>query len=255
MAESNNSIVSIPVLFLIGLSAGAIATSFPRMAPLLTEINNDVSFDLLTPKFFVIAGVFSIMIGVSMIWMYKGTTEHTKALFLSALALPAVLSGALNTSNVASITDQKLGELDTQTQILQDKLESQNSVEFIDLKFDNIELTPISFIPNLLGISSAYAEESPRFPIDGNLNKSIFVKAKTLDKSFTLLYGEFEDEKKLLERIEELKSKSIKNISMFKVKNKTYIINNVRLTKTNALIKVIDFKSKYGINTKIVNIK
>jgi len=255
VTDNEEGTVSILNLFLIGLCAGFIATILPRFAPYISQVNNDVSIEFFTLKFFVVAGVFSLMIGVSMIWIYKGTKEHTKTLFLSALALPAVLSGALNTSNISSISDQKLGELDNQVRILQDKLEDQHSIEFIDFNTKIIQSMPLSFFQGILGISNAYASGGDVLNGNNTENQSIVVKANTLDKTFVLMYGESDNKSEIKNKIRELKSKNITNLAPYTIGDKIYLLKNERVTKTNALIEAISVKEKYGITPKIINLK
>lgn len=265
MPDTENKKVNSLTLFFIGLTAGFIAASLPRLAPFIAQAGDTVSLDLLTQKFYVITLVFSIMIGVSMIWLYKGTKEHTKTLFLSALALPSVLSGALNTSNISAISSQKLTDLDFQTQVLQTKLKNQNTIEIINIDSDDIEFTPLSFIPAILGISDAYADnhavtkknnaaKNKIFKKEDKSNQSIVVNARSLDKKYIIMFGGAANKVEAKTKMKELNKKNITNIVSFKIKNKIYLLQGKRLTKTNALIESIDIKEKYGVVTKIINL-
>lgn len=255
MTDSKNKTVTSLNLFLIGLSAGFIATSLPRLAPYLTQDSNTVSIELFTIKYLIVALLFSLIIGISMIWLYKGTKEHTKVLFLSALALPSILSGTLNTTNLSSISTQKIAELDSQTKMLQNKLETQNSIESIELDLNEIQFTPLSYLPNIIGISTVYAEENSLLKKKESGSQITNIKAYTLDKKFVLMFGVSTTKAKARAKITKLKNLNLTNISPYTINNKIYLLQNKRLTKTNALLEAIKIKKKYNMPVRIVNLK
>ena len=80
------------ILFLIGITAGAIAAIFPRIMTFLSTGNDNVQISLFSGAFWLATAAFALMVGISMIWLFLGTSDTTKNLFMAALALPAILA-------------------------------------------------------------------------------------------------------------------------------------------------------------------
>lgn len=110
-------------LFLIGVTAGVVACMLPRLGPLMTVNEVDIA-ELFRLQVIIGAVVLSLIIGISMVWLFKGTEETTRNLFMSALALPAVLSGAINTHEVASRGAEKREEVETEAREVREGLKN-----------------------------------------------------------------------------------------------------------------------------------
>jgi hypothetical protein len=254
MNQQISRIVDSRTLFLIGISAGFVAAVFPRLLPLLSEVASEVSFGYFTTKYFIVVAVFSFMIGVAMVWIYKGTKEHTKNLFISALALPAVLSGGMNMSSVSSISEQQLNALDMQTRQLHEELQKSSGIDSFELDIGGAESLPVSFLQNILGVSDVYAA-------DGALQQkeesgaSITIQSQTLNKDFVLMYGASDNKEGIMTQLKELQTQEITDVAPYKIKDKYYLLQNKRKTKTEALIEAIDVKKKTNIKPRIVKLK
>jgi hypothetical protein len=93
-------------LFLVGLSAGVISVTFPPIVGALTS-PVEGTLGLLSNNIYLTAGVLlALTVGVAMAWMNLGRTETARNLFMSALALPAVLSGGINVAHVNATSAQ-----------------------------------------------------------------------------------------------------------------------------------------------------
>jgi MFS family permease len=97
--------LSRPSKFLIGLFAGLCASLFPRLVAELTTPDKGEALVLFSQNYLILSVVFSIFIGVVITIFEWETTRSPKDIFTSALAIPAILSGALNTT--ATVSDIK----------------------------------------------------------------------------------------------------------------------------------------------------
>lgn len=244
-------------LFTIGVSAGTIAAVFPRLLPLLSPSPEGVTLDLFTEKYLIAVAIFAIIIGVSMVWMYMNTQEHSKHLFLTALALPSVLSGGINVDSVSSAAEQKLSNLEQQTQVLQKKLKDQNQIPFIEI--DGLSIQPItidgmSFL-DVLGISTAYAQDVLPPTKREESSSSVNFNTESLNSNYTVVLKQSSNKQDIVDAINELKSNQITNVVPYKINNQFYLLNNERTTKTQAILDAVEFKNKANVSPSIVQFK
>jgi hypothetical protein len=97
--------LSRPLKFCIGLFAGLCASLFPRLVAELATPDTGETFVLFSQNYLLLSLVFSIFIGAVIKIFEWETTRSPKDIFMSALAVPAILSGALNTT--ATVNDIK----------------------------------------------------------------------------------------------------------------------------------------------------
>lgn len=90
--------LSRPIKFSIGLFAGLCASLFPRLVAELATPDTGETFVLFSQNYLLLSLVFSIFIGAVITIFEWETTRSPKDIFMSALAIPAILSGALNTT-------------------------------------------------------------------------------------------------------------------------------------------------------------
>lgn len=240
--------VSRTTLFLIGVSAGVIAACFPRLLPFLSQAEQAISIELFTTKFIMVAAAFSAMIGVSMIWLYMGSREHTKNLFMSALALPAVLSGGINMSSFTSVAENRLQTLNNETFRLQEALGRKSNIGIVPL--DLGAGTPLSsnFIPGMLGISTAHAQESG----SGGLmaQTSVEINVDSLDKKFMILLDTSEDKQTIQQQRQTLQN--VPDLKTITIGGKYYLLQNQKKTRSEALLDAIELQERYGLNPQLV---
>ena len=250
--ETKNKIISKKTLFLIGLSAGIIAAVFPRLLPSMTQTSSVVSIELFNEGFYYAVAGFASMIGVAMIWFYSGTREHTKNLFMSALALPAVLSGGINMNSVSSIAGENLAELEGRNQALHKKLEDGLGIDFLELKIDSDAQTDDVTILDFIGISSAYAAGLSKKESDLS---SVRFKMESLERNYTLVYEVSDSESVVKQKEQELKLMKIENLMTIKIDNKFYLLQDDRKTKTEVLLEAIELKDEHDFTPGIVKLK
>ena len=119
--ESGSKTINPLTLFLIGISAGGIAAIFPRLMTFLSTDTEKVHITLFSDAFLLATAVFALIVGVSMIWLYLGTSNTTKNLFMAALALPSILSGGINMSNTATVGLPHIKSLSAMNRILEER--------------------------------------------------------------------------------------------------------------------------------------
>lgn len=246
--------VSWKILFLIGVSAGIIAAGFPRLLPYMSQSAGEISLELFTKEFFYAVVAFAVMIGVAMIWLYKGTEEHTKNLFMTALALPAVLSGGINMTSISSVAENGLAELNRQNDTLVKKLERKSGVEFFELDLSNSNPVDVSSGPALdwLGISTAHAEGAVS---ESNTGGGLQFNAPALSKDYSLVYAVKSTKAEISQVAKELESKNISNLTSIEINNKYYLLGTNKMTRADAVLNAIDIKEKHGFSTNVVKLK
>jgi len=94
---------ALPLKFGIGFIAGLCAAIFPRLiAGLTTSKESDVVM-LFSQNYVLLSLLFAVLVGVVIMILEWEASRIPKDIFMSALAIPGILSGALNTT--ASVKD------------------------------------------------------------------------------------------------------------------------------------------------------
>ncbi len=162
--------------FLIGFIGGFCAAIFPRlMAALALYGSSDVV--LLSLGYLGIAVLFAALIGAVVMIMEWGVSKEPRATFMTALGLPALLAGALNTSNGAYVLDAKSKEnleLAEAYRILSD-IEVNSFDSFTPLSDAGATIKSINSVNiNIIGV--AYAQTGSTRQGTFNLNPSIQIQ-------------------------------------------------------------------------------
>jgi len=248
--------VSAPIRFLIGLSAGFIAACLPKLSGFLSTAQDTVVFNMFTTQFITATVVFSLIIGIAMVWLYMDSIESTKNLFMSALALPAVLSGSISMSDVSKDAEQQIKLLNQQNTALETQLQDAFGID-IDSENNGADFGDNvlnSIVPTLFGINNAYAEK-PLLKKDSKWQANTHFKTKNLDKSYYLLFGKSKNTGKLKIKKNKLKQKTgLKQLAVIPKGDKSYLIQNIPRTRSDALLNAIKLK-KQKIEVKIISIK
>jgi len=237
------------------LSAGLIAALFPRLLPLISQSSDGVTFSFFNQTYFIGVILFALIIGVSMIWLYMDSKDSSRQLFMSALALPAIISGGLNVSSVSSTAEQKLNDLENQTIELQSKLESQNSIPVIEIDGLSFSSTSIGSILGLVGISTAFAQDVLPAQKTAKQISSVGVNAESLNENYIVVLMQSTNKQDILNAQQALNMRNIKDTILFEKNNQFYLMNNERTTKTKAIMDVIEIKNKSNLEPSILKVK
>ena len=244
------------ILFLIGISAGGIAASFPRIMTFLSTGNDNVQITLFSGAFLLATGAFALIVGISMIWLYMGTSDTTKNLFMAALALPSILSGGINMSNTAAVGQSHIESLSAVNKNLEKRLAEAEKIPTIpSITFDDAQ--EVSFhgniIPGGFGISAAYAAEE-KGSGSYSFNPSVQFAVPTDRSDYIILLDESSDKNELLEKLKTYQDK-IPNLEIKRSKDTYYLIQGHKKKKSDALLEAIEIKSTYGLSPKLLEVK
>lgn len=245
--------VSSPVRFLIGLSAGFIAVSMPKLSGFLTASQEDITFTLFTSQFVIAIIAFSVIIGIAMVWLYMDSAETTKNLFMSALALPAVLSGGISMSSTSQDAEIQISRLSQENMALNNQLKEAFDIELDVSDSDNGNASN-SVVPLFFGINNAYAE-GDILKKDDKWQANTTFKTKSLNRNYYVFFGKSTNKQKLADKKKQLvQTKGLKNLALISKGKKLYLIQNTPRTRSSAMLAAIAFK-KQKIKVGLVRLK
>lgn len=240
-AASRKQLVGKPVYkFLIGLVGGLCAALFPRlMAALALQDSSDVV--LLSTGYLYIATLFAALIGVVVMIMEWNVSKRPSATFMTALGIPALIAGALNTSNGAYVLDAKSKENLQLAEVV------QSLSQIPEVSYDNF--TPLGdaggtikstnpLALNIIGV--AYAANGSNEPEKFNLNPSMKIQQQ---QYYIILDQSPGDEAGAKLRAEELKA-DVPNAQAVKAGDKYLVIDPKALPKSEAVLEGIRLKEK-----------
>lgn len=252
------------VIFLVGLSGGAISATFPRLFTSLALPDGQIDVQLLSLGFWLLACGFAVTIAISMIWFYVESSETIKNLFLAALSLPAVLSGAINMSNTASTAQAALAGLQSDAALLAEQLENAYAIEeisptldtFSDFQYIEVPLGKQFDLLQLFGIASAHAdalgleEKSP-----SRWNPSVKFQTQVSQPEYIVSLASESDLELITKTYVDLSSKGVTNLRVAKSSDNLYfLLTGTPQNKTQALLSAVDLKAKYDINPRLIKI-
>lgn len=253
--ESGSKTINPLTLFLIGISAGGIAAIFPRLMTFLSTDTEKVHIILFSDAFLLATAVFALIVGVSMIWLYLGTSNTTKNLFMAALALPSILSGGINMSNTATVGLSHIKSLSAMNRILEERLAKAENIPTMDsITFDDAK--DISFhrniIPEGFGISVAYAAEEGGGG-SYSFNPSVQFAVPTDRKEYIILLDRSENKDEISTKLKDYqKEYNIPNLEIKESNNTYYLIQGHKKAKSDALLEAIKIKSEYGLSPELL---
>lgn len=247
-------------LFSIGFSAGLIAAFFPRLFTFVSVQTATMEINFFTSDFLIASTVFGAIIGISMMWLYWGEETTSKNLYMAGLALPAVLSGAINMSSATVSGQANIAELDKQYQQLESNLQDLSGIsEIPTVEFDSgdgLSYIDTNLFP-LLGIKSAHAEESFfKTTADEKFNPGIKFNANAELRQYYIILDKSTDKELIDGRLDAYSSTLlIPELHIKKSKNDYYILQKIPRTKSAGLMEIIRLKRHYGIEAKLVRAK
>jgi len=239
--------VSSAQLFVIGLSAGTISAVFPRLMTMLVTSDSAVMPMLFSLGFLIAGGAFAIIIGVTMIWLYMGTTESTRNLFMAALAIPAVLSGGINMSNATAAGQKNLSELAAQNNELTRKLQTTYSIPVVpSVNLSRPGASPSSSfqVPQIFQVKSAYAgDEQPSE--ENRLNPGVTFRMKEQHPEYVILFDSSTDRAEIEEKKSRLQEESIRDVQIGTSGDTHYLYQKSPQSKSQAVLQAVELKEKH----------
>ena len=225
--------------FLIGFIGGFCAAAFPRlMAALTLQDSSDVV--LLSAGYLSIAVLFAVMIGAVVMIMEWGVSKEPSATFMTALGLPALLAGALNTSNGAFVLDTKSKENIKLAEAV------QSLSQMPEVSFDVI--TPLSdagvtrnstnlITMNIIGVAYAGGSETNEEAFD--LNPSM----KFQQQQYYIILDQATGESEAKQRAIEIQP-TVSNAQAVKSGSRYFVIVPKAMSKSEAVLQGIELQKK-----------
>lgn len=243
--------LSRPVKFGIGLFAGLCASLFPRLVAELTTPNSGEPLILFSQNYLLLSLVFSIFIGIVITIFEWETARSPKDIFMSALAVPAVLSGALNTTATVSNIKQLNIENSNYQKTIQELMEIPTLPAASITPITRVTpSTPESHALGFSLVSTAYANPPANVRPASRFNLGV-VQAQSnyvvvLDQAGSL--ADAKNKAAVLQQ--KTPVKIVKS-------NNTYLIVTAsgKQNRTNALNEAVQLKSQQGLRPSLQEIR
>ena len=250
------------VLFCIGLSAGACAALFPRLMPLLLSESADLGLMFFTTGYLIVVIVFSVLIGVVMMWSYWGTTYKPQTLFMAALGIPSLLSGSLNMSSNVNQSSAALAELVKQRETLVAQVENLAGIETITVELPAKNTSPgpgphsglDAPLWDYLGVAGAHAQQPDTRPHTllaasdkPNYDPRVQIQIPQEKKDYRVVLASSTDKTQIEKQLKDYQKKGLTDLRVLFVRNEHYLVTNRLQTKNDALQEALRLKRDYGV--------
>jgi len=256
--SSPNTITHPLAKFAIGLTAGLVAVIIPRLSSDLSA-SEVFSTDFYTPVFIISILVFALLIGIVICILEYKVPRTPKDTLFSALAIPALVAGSLNTA----IETQNTNEIqNTVSQISQEALrtnqieiepiKSIEVIQLLDSTSNNTQSINVSFF------ASAHADspndsQTLNTPIQKS-QKQLFINRQPEIYAVSIL--QFEKQTDAIQQARQLKSQ-LPNLSVIKIHENRYnlITKQTLMTKTDATLEALKTKNDFKLNPVILKLQ
>jgi hypothetical protein len=236
--------------FLIGFVGGFCAAISPRLMAFLT-LSGGSDIVLINAGYFGVAVLFAALVGaVVMIWEW-GEFREPRATFMTALGLPALLAGALNTTNGAYELNNHAKENSELVELVQSlsdipEISEGSLIPLTDARGTGGSINAMAF----LGIGVAYAagDEVEQDGLD--LNPSIQIQKSR----YVIVLERAQSEEEAKDRASVLKS-DIPFAQAVRVGNKFLIIDSEPRPRSEAVLEAIRLKKKHSLKPALLRVK
>lgn len=235
------------IKFFIGFVAGLCATFMPRLVAYLTIAQPGPELVLINKSYILVAIVFSAILGAVVLILEWGVAKEPKLTFMAALGLPALISGALNTTDGA-IKIYTMAEKNAQ---LTQALSQSADIPVLppqDIQGINTQGGRNSYF-NIFGVSTAYAQDIRQQ--QEQFNPSIHVKQAgflvVLDRADNM-----DDARKKVQQYKAIAPKA----EVIKTTEGFLIISDRRAkAKSDALLDALQLKRAGGVNPQLLQVE
>jgi len=246
---------SLPVKFGIGFIAGLCAALFPRLFAELatgTESENQV-LELLSFSYISLSFAFAALIGtVITIFEWEGSSSP-KDIFMSALAIPAVLSGTLNTT----ISAQDFGQAEIDKKAYEFALEKGYQIPTLSPSI----LVPLDEVVRSKAeeyqISFSLMNTAHADTIDdvGSQISNYGIGIRKMPKSYVVVIDKASSREEAETKVASLRG--IIQTKQFRNNRDQIFIttNSSPQNKTNALIEAVRIKNEKGLAPSLMEVK
>ena len=239
--------------FLIGLFASICAVFVPRMVAMLNGNHGDLQY---FHSDYVLVGLgFAVVIGVITVIFEQGKSKKAPDIFMTALGIPALLAGALNTGTAGN----DLSALQAANRKLNESL-SQKSGISIEEKAGTI--VPLEVIPanthssnsqtGFSLITDAKAEENKNYT-ENNPGFQLGIRAE--QTHYMIVLGKFNNKNAAIQKAGELRAIIPKATAVQSDQDFLVIDGGEPLSKSDALLKAIELQNKTGVKPYLMQAK
>jgi len=225
--------------FLIGFVGGICAAIFPRlMAALALYGGSDVV--LLSTGYLGIAVLFAVLVGAVVMIMEWGVLREPRATFMTALGIPALLAGALNTSNGAYELDNQAKESNKLAELVQSlsqipEISADSLAPLSDAGAAAGTINPLA----LLGIGMAYAGDGGTGQTVLDFNPAMQVQ----QRQYYIVLDRAKNANEARQKANALKS-DVPNARAVQAGNKFLVIDPEPRPRSKAVMKAIRLKKE-----------
>lgn len=235
--------------FFIGFFAGICAVFVPRMISILSNAEGGLQF--FKTDYLVLGAVFSVIIGGVTVIFGQARQKTAAETFMTALGIPALLSGALNTGTMSN--DVKV--LQMQKQQLEQKAAQTNGIQIDE---GGASITPLTQVTghkdapfDFSIIPSAWAEGNEPSHSGNDINFSVLAA----EKKYVIVLDKTTDKNKAARKAKELR-KLVPQASVVQSGKEFMVVDSPKpQSKTNALLRAIDLKNKYHQTPSLLQVK
>gem|GEM_PF-6894224 len=202
---------------------------------------NDVI--LLSMGYLYIAVLFALLIGAVVMIMEWGVPKGPSATFMTALGLPALLAGALNTSNGAYVLDAKSKTNLELTEVVRSlsQIPEISADEIIHLSSTTDTINSSNLIRmNIIG--EAYADSNSSKQQSFNFNPSM----KIQQQQYYIILKKVASKSKANQRTLEI-IPNVQNAQSVQIDDNYFVIDSKTRSKSDAVLESIRLKDK-GFN-------
>lgn len=254
------------IVFFVGVTAAYVATILPRLITYLSVSEESIDLAFFSGQYFYASSLFAIVIGISMVWLSYGKKETTRNLFMTALALPSVISGAINMSSTTVSGEASLKKMESQYEIVETALHDAlglSEIVVINFDADSLEsVTDDSGVERSAGDKVGNSEEGlttiskPRAEKStAEIGMAIQFKTKVKKKNYVVVIDKSKDIELIKARMEAYsETLLIPDIKLKRAKSIYYIIQYTPRTKSLALIEVLRLNRIYGLTASVAKI-
>jgi len=236
--------------FMIGLFATLCAVFVPRMLAALNGNHGETNY--FGHDYVLIGIAFAVVIGFITVIFEQGKIRKASETFMTALGMPALLAGALNTGVVGG----DVSDLQAQNQRLSDSLKQQSGIviEKYSSDFAPLEIEPLSLIspPSFSLISVAQAADNASVSKKSEAF-SLGIQAK--QRHYRIVLKKFNNKDDAIKNAKELRRVIPSAVAVKAGKSFLVIEGGEPLNESDALLKAIEFQKKTGLKPSLIPVK
>ena len=235
--------------FTIGFFASLCAVFVPRMLAMLNSNGNEIQ--LLPVNYVIVGMLFSLIIGGVTAILEQAKNRTPAERFVSALGIPALLAGALNTGT-ASVD---LRNSETNNQKLTAALQKQSGIRIND---DAATIRPLQPVRDEQGrfdfslIPSAHARDDAS-PVAQRGGSSLGIQVE--QKPYVVVLEKSKNEAEALKKAEKLR-KTVPNATAVQSGENYLVIDGTETrTKSDAMLRAIELKNETKLKPYLLQVK